>query len=97
MIGDVFFYQFVDERLDVLHVFGSFGFFGGWENAQFRHVFIVGLNIFERDLLAGDSLLVGSLDDFVINIRKVLNELDGITGVFQIDRCDAALNGRIAQ
>src|SRR5215813_8617797 len=69
-------------------MFSSFGLDGGLRNAQFRHVFVIRLNIPRRNRVAGYTFLVGSLDDLVIYICKVFYELDSISGILQIASYD---------
>ena len=48
------------------------------------HVFVVGLDIFRRDRVAADALLIRPLDDLVIHVGEVLHEFNLIAAEFQI-------------
>ena len=60
----------------------------GWTDAQTLCVGEVLLDVLFRHFLGGDTLLVGTLDDFVVHIGEVLDEGHIVAAVFKITAQD---------
>ena len=73
-----------DEVNDLLDVFGGLRVHGRLADAERVRVGEVLGDVFFRDLLAGDTLLVGALDDLVVHVGEVLHERHLVAAVLQI-------------
>ena len=73
-----------DEVDDLLDVFGGLRVHGRLADAERVRVGEVLGDVLFRDLLAGDALLVGALDDLVVHVGEVLHERHLVAAVLQI-------------
>src|SRR5215467_9254240 len=88
LIGDALFHQFVDQCDDVGHGIRRLRLLQRTVDAEFIHIFIVGVDKLGGNCLPGHSQFIGPLDNFVIDICEILYEVDGVPGIFQISPDD---------
>src|SRR3989442_1713389 len=79
-----FFKQLVNQLDNVLHVFSGFGFLRCFANPQPLHITIVGFDVCGRYLLPWYSQLIRTVDDFVVDVRKVSHVLHSVPAEPQV-------------
>ena len=84
LVSIALFDQRLDDLNDLTDVFGRFGVHRRRTDTERRHVLPVLCNVFLRDLVGGDTLLVRALDDLVVHIGEVLHERDLVPAIFKI-------------
>ena len=73
-----------DDVDDLLNVLGGLRMHGGRLDAERLRIDEVLLDILLRDLVGGNALLVGALDDLVVNVGEVLHKGDVVAAVLEV-------------
>jgi len=83
IVGEAFVDKVLDKGDDVGDFLGNPGEMGGWANVETLHIGEKFVDIGVGDVQKTHALLVSSFDDFVINICKILYEIDIVASIFQ--------------
>ena len=97
-VGDILFDERLDQCDDFVHMFRGFRLKGCQPHAQPSHIAMVGVDVAAGDRLPGHRLLLRTLDNLVIDVRKVFNKRHLEIQVLQIatddikDDCTARMS-----